>query len=124
MDKIIYAGIGGFIGSIGRYLAQGMIHRWMGSSFPYGTVAVNIIGCFLIGLIMTFAEERFIMNQNLRIFLTVGILGGFTTFSSFSFESFSLLQQREYLFFTFNAGGSVVLGLAATWLGVATARLF
>ncbi len=124
MEKLGLIGIGGFAGSVFRYLMQGLIHKWTGPGFPYGTFVVNILGCFFIGLIMTLSEERFLISQNLRIFLTVGLLGGFTTFSSFSYESYSLFQQGEYLYVAFNTWGSIIFGLLATWCGAVLARLF
>jgi len=77
---------------------QGLLYRFVGTDFPYGTAIVNVIGSFLIGLIMTAFEERFLLNPSLRIFLTIGILGGFTTFSSFSYETVMMLRDSEFLY--------------------------
>src|SRR5205085_780409 len=95
--KTLLAGFGGFIGSMLRYTIPTFAYRILGQDFPYGTLAVNIIGCFFIGFLMAVFEERFVVNPDMRIFLTIGILGGFTTFSSFSFETIALLREGSYL---------------------------
>ncbi|MBI1806555.1 MAG: fluoride efflux transporter CrcB [Ignavibacteria bacterium] len=123
MLKIILVFIGGGIGAVGRYMLSGAVHRVFGSDFPYGTLTVNVAGCFLIGFLMFGLEERFLLNPALRIFLTIGILGGFTTFSSFSFETIALLRDGEILFATLNIGTSIVVCLVATYLGTLTGKL-
>lgn len=121
--KYLLIGFGGAIGSIGRYALQGLVYQFTGTGFPYGTLAVNIIGCFLIGLFMELSEDRFFIDPQIRIFITVGILGGFTTFSTFGYETFSLLRDGEFLRASFNVTHSVIIGLVAVWLGVITARI-
>ena len=116
--------VGGGIGAVARYWMQGMVYRFMNGVFPYGTIAVNILGCFLIGLLMTGMEERFMVNPSLRIFITIGILGGFTTFSSFSFETIALFQDGEVFFGMLNILASVVICLSATYVGVFIGKLF
>lgn len=111
------AGLGGFVGSAARYFISSVTYRYTGQDFPWGTLVVNTVGCLLIGFLMTFFEERFIVNAELRIFLTVGILGGFTTFSTFSFETMALLREANYFAGTINIGASLLGCLAATWLG-------
>lgn len=123
MQQLLFAGLGGFLGSALRYWISTATYRWLGESFPYGTLAVNIIGCLLIGFLMTFFEERFVINPNLRIFLTVGILGGFTTFSSFSYETMALLQEGSYWLGSVNVIASLTICLCATALGAALGRL-
>src|SRR5689334_16681029 len=81
--QIFIAGLGGFLGSAARFWIASLSYRLLGQDFPYGTLIVNVVGCFLIGFLMTVFEQRFLITPNLRIFLTIGILGGFTTFSSF-----------------------------------------
>ena len=94
-----------------------MAYRILGQDFPYGTLIVNVIGCFLIGFLMVFFEGRFVVHPELRVFLTIGIIGGFTTFSTFSYETISLLREGSYLTATANVFYSLFSCLAATWLG-------
>jgi CrcB protein len=94
--------VGGGIGATFRYRLQGAVYRFMGTEFPYGTPLVNVLGCFAIGLLMAVFEERFAVNPGLRLFLTIGILGGFTTYSSFSYETVSMLREGSYLAGTAN----------------------
>lgn len=115
--------IGGGLGSAARYWLQGFVYSETGTSFPYGTLAVNILGSFLIGLLMSSMEERFLIHPTTRIFLTIGILGGFTTFSSFSFETISLLRDGESLYALANALGTLFVCLSCTWLGVQLGKL-
>ena len=117
MIKILWIFLGGGIGAISRYWLSLGIYRLVGTGFPYGTLVVNILGCFFIGLWMTMFEDRFLVNPNLRLFLIIGILGGFTTFSSFSFETISLLQEGSYFLGMGNILLSVFVCLTATWLG-------
>ncbi len=115
--------IGGGIGAAARYWMQGLIYGRIHSGFPFGTLAVNVLGCFLIGILMTAMEERFLVHPSLRIFLTIGILGGFTTFSSFSFETIQLFRDGELLFALANILVSIILCLTGTWLGVQLGKL-
>ena len=118
---LIFAG--GGLGAVLRYWVQGLVYNRVGSGFPYGTVVVNIAGCFVIGLLMVSLEERFLATPALRLFLTVGILGGFTTFSSFSFETLALFRDGESALALANVGFSVLLCLCATWTGMKLGRL-
>ena len=118
MSQIILVGIGGFIGSVFRFLLSGFVHRLVPlSEFPFGTFAVNVVGCLLIGLLNGLAETRQVISPELRLFLMIGILGGFTTFSAFGYETLSLIRGAE----VFRAMGNVFLhvlfGLVAVWLG-------
>ncbi|MBI4535194.1 MAG: fluoride efflux transporter CrcB [Ignavibacteriae bacterium] len=115
--------IGGGIGATARYWLQGIVYRNVGASFPYGTLAVNVLGCFLIGVMMTFFEERFLVDASLRTLLTIGILGGFTTFSTFSFETMVLLKEGSYLLGFANVAVSLVSCLVATWLGMVVGKI-
>jgi CrcB protein len=123
MQNVIIVFIGGGFGAVARYLLQGAVYKISGSFFPYGTITVNVIGCFIIGLLMSGFEERFAINPSLRIFLTIGILGGFTTFSSFSYETIALMKDGQMLSATLNVLLSVVTCLAATYVGTVTAKL-
>ncbi len=115
--------VGGGLGAAARYWLQGFVHTETGSVFPFGTLAVNVLGCFIIGTLMSTMEERFLVHPSLRVFLTVGILGGFTTFSSFSFETIQLFRDGELLYALFNVLASVMFCLSGTWLGVQLGKL-
>lgn len=115
--------LGGGIGATARYGLQGAVYRLTGAGFPYGTLAVNILGSLVIGFLMTFFEERFIVNPSLRVFLTIGILGGFTTFSSFSYETMVMFRDGSYGLGLLNVVSSVVVCLAASWLGIVIGKL-
>jgi len=122
--EVILVTIGGGIGSAARYLVSTWAAARFGSEFPYGTLIVNIVGCFIIGAFMTVATERLIVSPYWRVFVTVGIVGGFTTFSSFSYETMHLLQDADVLRAFYNVGLNVFVGFSATWLGIGLARLF
>ena len=118
MIKLLYIGIGGFLGSIARYWASGAAQRLAGrQDFPYGTLAVNIIGCFLIGFLSSLAATRQLFSPETRLFLFVGLLGGFTTFSTFSYEVFSFAHDGQFLSALWNLFLHIVTGLGAVWLG-------
>ena len=114
MKIVLLVGFGSFIGGMSRYLVTLFVQNKILSTFPYGTLAVNIIGCFLIGVIYGLSE-RGNMNPEWRVFLATGIMGGFTTFSSFSNETVSMLRDAEYLPAFFYVAFSVMVGLAATF---------
>jgi len=118
LTNILLIGLGGFIGSILRYLASGYVQQSTKSAdFPYGTLAVNVIGCFVIGFLAQLAEGRGLFTSESRSFVFVGILGGFTTFSSFGNETFNLARDRQMLNALANVGANVIVGLFAVWLG-------
>ncbi|MGH7961205.1 MAG: fluoride efflux transporter CrcB [Candidatus Binatia bacterium] len=118
MDKVLLIGLGGFIGSIARYalgsFVQGLTRT---ASFPYGTLAVNCIGCVLIGFLSALAESRGVFSGELRAFLFIGVLGGFTTFSAFGNETMQLLRDAESLLAAMNIVAHLALGLGGVWLG-------
>lgn len=117
MKLVLLVGVGGFIGSALRYLISLMVQSKVISTFPFGTFAVNIIGCFLIGAIYALSD-RGNLGAEWRIFIATGILGGFTTFSSFSNETVSMLRDAQYGPALLYAGSSVVFGLLATFFGI------
>jgi fluoride exporter len=117
-------GIGGFLGANARYLVAGWIAERCGAAFPYGTLVINVSGSFLLGLFLELVTDRFIIHPYWRPFFAVGFLGGYTTFSAFSFESFSLLLERSFLLAAANMAGSVLLGQLAVLAGMMVARLF
>lgn len=120
---VILIGIGGFIGSISRYLVASFFTRVFPSSFPYGTFIVNISGCLLIGIFYGISERCDWFTPEWRIFLTTGFCGGFTTFSSFAYENISLLQASGYITFTVYSIASFALGLLAVVGGISLIRL-
>jgi fluoride exporter len=120
----VMVGIGGFLGALARYGLSGLVHRYPGTSgFPYGTLVVNLLGCLLIGVLAGLMEGRQIFSPELRVFTLIGVLGGFTTFSTFGYESFMLLRDAEYVRVMANVGIHVIAGLALVWLGYAVATL-
>lgn len=123
MEHILSIGIGGAIGAVLRYCMGNILTKALGSSFPYGTFCINIIGCFFMGLLMTIIVDKGLLSPTWRLFLCVGLLGGFTTFSSFSYETLTLLQEGNLLFALLYAGGSVCLGILAAFLGILAADI-
>ena len=122
MQVVFLIALFGALGCLTRYFLSGWVYDLLGRAFPYGTFAVNIVGAFIIGLIMEFGMRSTLIPANLRIGLTIGFLGGLTTFSTFSYETFRLLEDGEFLI----AGANVLLSVAAclvfTWLGIMTAK--
>ena len=122
--KLLLVGAGGFAGSVVRYLAGGFVQSYSGSiSFPYGTLVVNLAGCFIIGFLSYLADARGVFDADARAFVFVGILGGFTTFSTFGNETMNLFRDGENGFALLNVGLSVVVGLVLVWLGRSLAYL-
>jgi len=114
--NIFLVGIGGFLGSVMRYLVNGYVQQ-SAKSFPLGTLLVNVIGCFVIGFLSHLAEGRGLFEDKTRAFMFVGILGGFTTFSSFGNETMRLVRADQMSSAFANVGANVILGLFAVWLG-------
>ena len=112
------------LGAVGRYLVTGWFQELLGSAFPWGTAVVNVVGGFLAGLVITLATESLIVTTEVRLFLAVGVLGGFTTFSSFGYETMRLAESGSYLYAAGNVLLNVVLGLVAVFLGIVVARIF
>lgn len=110
--------LGGGTGAALRYWMQGVVYGRTGTDFPYGTMAVNVLGCLIIGFLMVSLEERFLAIPSLRLFLTIGILGGFTTFSSFSYETLALVRDGEFPRAFANVAFTVLACLSATWVGM------
>jgi len=111
--NILLVGAGGAIGSAARYLLSTFVLRLSGSLFPFGTFAVNLLGCIVFGVIAGAADQRVPLGSAPRAFLLVGVLGGFTTFSSYAFESFALIRDGQFVAATANIVGQVVVGLIA-----------
>ena len=118
MKEIAIVFAGGGLGAAARYLLSGAVYNLIGFQFPYGTLVVNSLGCFFIGFLMSLLSERFIVDPGLRLFLTVGILGGFTTYSTFSYETIQLLRDSQHISAIMNVLGTTVVCLVATWVGL------
>lgn len=123
MEKLLIVAVGGGIGAVSRYLVSTWAAARLGVHFPYGTLLVNVVGCLIIGLFMTLTTERFIVNPYWRLLVTVGFVGGLTTFSSYSYESFKLLEEAGLLAALANIGSNLLLGFGATYLGITLGRL-
>ena len=115
----LWVALGGAIGSLGRYWCSGLVARWVGETFPWGTLFVNVVGSFLIGLVFTVTgpDGRILVGTGPRQFMLVGVFGGFTTFSSFSLQTLNLMQDGEWLWAAGNIAISVSLCLLGVWLG-------
>lgn len=120
--QILYIGLFGALGCVSRYLVSGWVYAVAGRSLPYGTLAVNVLGSFLLGLLMESSLRSTLMSPELRVGLTVGFMGGFTTFSTFSFESMRLLEEGSFLQAGANIVLSVVVCLVFAGLGIYLAR--
>jgi CrcB protein len=123
MNMILLVALGGAVGSIARYLMASSVQTATGWNFPIGTVLVNILGCFLIGILYVLLVARPDPKHELRALLIVGVMGGFTTFSSFSLETVTLAMNGNYGGATLNVVVSVVACLVGTVLGIALARV-
>ncbi len=124
MLLILLVGIGGFFGAVMRYLVSGWVQDiFSNPSFPYGTLTVNVTGCLLIGLLAGLSENRNLLGPETRALVLIGVLGGFTTFSAFSYESLELLRAGESMAAFSNVGLQVCLGLAAVWVGYSASQL-
>lgn len=124
MFQIALIGIGGFVGSVLRYLASGWVQQALNSSdFPFGTLFVNLAGCLTIGVLSQLAESRGLFTPESRALVFIGFLGGFTTFSTFGNETFNLLRDGETLRSFANISATLLLCLGAVWIGRAAAQL-
>ena len=121
-DQIIYIALFGAAGCLSRYFLSGWVYQIMGRAFPYGTLVVNVVGAFIIGLVMEFSIRSAAIPATMRVALTIGFLGGLTTFSTFSYETFRLLEEGAFGIAFLNVLISVLVCLACTWLGIMTAR--
>jgi CrcB protein len=116
----VAVGSGGFLGALARYGLSGLVHRHLPlTTFPYGTLVVNLLGFLGIGVIAGLPESRQLFGPELRTFALIGVLGAFTTFSTFGYETLAMIRDDEYLRAAGNAGMHVILGLALVWLGYA-----
>jgi len=123
MGKLLLIGWAGFIGTLSRYWLSGEVAKRYGETFPLGTLVVNLLGCFLVGLLFYLLQERFLVNQTVRTVVLTGLLGGFTTFSSFGLQTFTLMQDGELGLAALNVIVANVLGLFLVWAGYTLAKV-
>ena len=124
LTKLLFVGLGGFVGAALRYVTSGIVGRFTTESgFPFGTFVVNIVGCLLIGLLAGLADSRDLFTASARAFIFTGVLGAFTTFSTFSYETMGLFQNGQTSPALANLGLQILLGLIAVWGGIQIARL-
>lgn len=117
MLQLLLIGAGGFVGALARYGLGGLVHKYYGGTFPFGTMTINVLGCLVIGGLMTLVEDGRYVTPNLRLLIGVGFLGAFTTFSTFGYETLELVRDGSFWPACANVCGNVVLGLVAVWLG-------
>jgi len=121
--RLLWVALGGAIGSSCRYLLDGAVYRVLPATVPYGTFVVNATGCLVFGLLIGAAENRLAVGTLARSFVLIGILGGFTTFSSFAFETLGLARAGDWWPAVINAVGQVIAGLLALWAGIVVTRV-
>ncbi len=124
MTKLLLVGAGGFLGSVIRALVSNFVQQNSQSRFPFGTLAVNVMGCFVIGFLSQLGEAREVFSAETRAFIFVGILGGFTTYSSFGNETINLWRGGDALWALANVALQLFIGLSAVWLGRIVASQF
>jgi CrcB protein len=119
----LIVGLGGFLGTLARYFSMQWVSRSFQLTFPLGTLLVNILGCFLIGVFWSLSDKNQWFSSDLRLFLSVGFCGGFTTFSTFTADSLMLIRNAQFLHLTGYVLISVVVGIIFTYLGYALVKL-
>ena len=124
VKTLLFIGAGSFLGGVSRYVLTRLVQDHILHVFPYGTLVVNIVGCFLIGLFYGLFDRGHVLDPDIRMFLTVGFCGGFTTFSTFANENLSMLQGGNFLGVGAYAVLSFALGLAMVYLGQLAVKLF
>jgi CrcB protein len=122
-SKLALIAVAGTVGTLSRYWLSGLIHRMFGSDFAYGTLAVNVIGCLLFGLVWALAEERMAIPVVARTVILVGFMGAFTTFSTFAFETMNYVKDNQLMLAFLNVAANCILGFAAIVSGVWIARV-
>ena len=114
---LLWITVAGACGTLARYGLAGVVQRWFGSGFPWATAAVNVIGCFLFGVVWALAADHGVIDAQLRAVILVGFMGAFTTFSTFGYESVTLAREGEMLASLANIVIQVVAGVLLVWLG-------
>jgi CrcB protein len=122
MQKTIFIAVAGLAGTLLRYWLSGFVARQQGESFPWGTMVVNLVGCFLAGAVFYLGEQKLLLSPNARTIVLIGLLGGFTTFSSYGLQTFTLLRDDHFGLATLNVAASNVLGLLMIWIGYVVVR--
>ena len=122
MQKTILVSVAGLVGTLLRYWLSGLVARQYGETFPWGTLVVNLVGCFLAGAVFYVTEERFLISPTLRTVIMIGFLGGFTTFSSYGLQTFTLLRDGEVGWAAINIAASNVFGLLMVWTGYVVSK--
>jgi CrcB protein len=123
MSRAVLVGVGGLLGSLARYWLTGAVQQLSDSSFPYGTLVVNLLGSLIIGVVISLSLERGVISAETRLLLATGFCGGFTTMSTFSYETLALIGDGQGLRALANVGGSVIGCVAAVWLGQMLGRM-
>jgi len=123
VSRTLLVAFGGMLGSIGRYWLAGVIQRLDGVEFPFGTLGVNVLGSFIVGVVMALSLERGTLPPNARIFLAIGLCGGFTTMSTFSYETMALLRDGQAILGLGNVAATLIACLVAVWLGQVIGRI-
>ncbi|MBU1040067.1 MAG: fluoride efflux transporter CrcB [Proteobacteria bacterium] len=123
LHKIFLLGLAGACGTLSRYWLSGAVQGVMGRDFPWGTAAVNLLGCLLFGLVWVLADERQLIRAEFRVVILVGFMGAFTTFSSLIFETGELLRGTQWAYAALNLMGQNLLGFAAFYIGAALGRV-
>jgi len=123
MAQFFALAAGSLTGGFARYYLAGFVHRCLGANFPYGTLAVNLTGCFLIGFLSSLAEEKFLIGPTGRLFLMIGFCGAFTTFSTFMLETANLIKDGQTVYAFLNVMASVAVGFLLFRLGILLAEL-
>lgn len=122
LKLLIFISAGGAIGAVGRYMLTVAATQWFGEPFPYGTMIVNIIGSFLLGVLLAAISLNWAPSIELRTFIQVGVLGAFTTFSTFSLDAYQLMAKGEYISSALYIGSTVIVGIVSLFIGIALVR--
>ena len=122
MARLLFVGLGGFVGTLARYWLSGVVARRYGETFPFGTLVVNALGCFVIGFLFYYFYDRSLTSPTFRTVVFIGLLGGFTTFSSYGLQTFTLLRDGELLLAFANVLASNIVCLVLVWIGYTLAK--
>jgi CrcB protein len=123
MERVLLVALGGAIGSVLRYISSALAAAWFGTEFPYGTLIVNLSGAFIIGLVQQLGTEALLVPDDVRLFLTTGMMGGLTTYSTFSYETVRLMEANAWREAWINVGVTTAICLMLCFLGIAAGRL-
>jgi CrcB protein len=122
VEKYLWIGLTGALGALARYQMGAMVQQATGSSFPWGTLAINVLGCFLFGIVWALATDRSLISPDMRTILLSGFMGAFTTFSTFAFETQTLIADGQYLLAAGNVAAHVFIGIVVVFAGMALVR--